>query len=145
MAAMNFFEHQERARRGTSYLVLGFAGAVMTGVFVRHVSRPLRALQLGARRFADGKLDLKVPVPASEEIGSLAEALAAAGAHLHVPRADRDYAIAVGIRMLTLRHAVLEHDGLYRANPADQALLAYYANAIAPAVARLHLANRAAA
>jgi len=37
--------------------------------------------------------------------------------------------------MLLLRRIVTEQDGLYRANPADAALLSYYANAIEPLVA----------
>lgn len=56
--------------------------------------------------------------------------LEAAGAHIYVPRGDLDYAVSVGLRMLTLRRIVQEEDGLYRANPADAQLLAYYANAI---------------
>jgi glycerol-3-phosphate O-acyltransferase len=58
-----------------------------------------------------------------------------AGAHIYVPRGDLDYAIGVGLRMLLLRRIVAEQDGLYRANPADAALLSYYANAIEPLVA----------
>ena len=58
-----------------------------------------------------------------------------AGAHIYVPRGDLDYAIGVGLRMLLLRRIVVEQDGLYRANPADAALLFYYANAIEPLVA----------
>ena len=58
-----------------------------------------------------------------------------AGAHIYVPRGDLDYAIAVGLRMLLLRHIVVEADGLYRVSPAEAALLAYYANAIEPLVA----------
>jgi len=58
-----------------------------------------------------------------------------AGAHLYVPRGDLDYAIGVGLRMLLLRRIVAEQDGLYRANPAEAALLSYYANAIEPLVA----------
>jgi len=58
-----------------------------------------------------------------------------AGAHLYVPRGDLDYAIGVGLRMLLLRRIVVESDGLYRASPAETALLAYYANAIEPLVA----------
>jgi len=58
-----------------------------------------------------------------------------AGAHIYVPRGDLDYAIGVGLRMLLLRRIVAEQDGLYRANPAEAALLAYYANAIEPLVA----------
>jgi len=52
------------------------------------------------------------------------------GSYVHIPRADRDYAIAVGLRMLTLRHLVIEADETYRANPTERVLLQYYANAI---------------
>ena len=38
--------------------------------------------------------------------------------------------------MLLLRHFVLEEDGLYRANPAEEIMLRYYANAIAHLAAR---------
>lgn len=70
-------------------------------------------------------LDIKQRV--SELIGDLETR----GAYVHIPRADRDYAIAVGLRMLTLRHLVLEEeDGSYRANPDELMLLRYYANAI---------------
>jgi glycerol-3-phosphate O-acyltransferase len=58
--------------------------------------------------------------------------LEASGAHIYVPRADLDYAIGVGLRMLTLRRIVAEREGVYRAAPAEAALLAYYANAIEP-------------
>jgi glycerol-3-phosphate O-acyltransferase len=63
-------------------------------------------------------------------VSSLIGVLEAQGTYVHIPRADRDYAIAVGLRMLTLRHLVLEEDGSYRANPAELMLLKYYANAI---------------
>lgn len=69
-------------------------------------------------------LDIKQRV--SELIG----VLETRGAYVHIPRADRDYAISVGLRMLTLRHLVLEEDGSYRANPDELILLKYYANAI---------------
>ena len=53
------------------------------------------------------------------------------GAHVYVPRGDQDYAITVGLRMLTLRHLVVTTGGVYAANPAELPLLAYYANSIA--------------
>ena len=53
------------------------------------------------------------------------------GAHVYVPRGDQDYAITVGLRMLTLRHLVVATGGLYAADPAQLPLLAYYANSIA--------------
>jgi glycerol-3-phosphate O-acyltransferase len=61
----------------------------------------------------------------------LMTALERAGAHVHIPRADRDYAIEVGLRMLLTRHLVLVDADCYRANPAETVLLRYYANAIA--------------
>lgn len=54
------------------------------------------------------------------------------GAHVHIPRADRDYAVSSGLRMLTLRRLVVVNDEwLYRANPDERLLLSYYANSIA--------------
>ena len=57
--------------------------------------------------------------------------LQAAGAHVHIPRHDQEYAVEVGLRMLMMRHLVDAEDGAYRANPKETALLAFYANAIA--------------
>ena len=62
----------------------------------------------------------------------LIERLERQGAHVHIPRADRDYAVGAGLRMLTLRHMVVANDEwLYRANPDEKLLLSYYANSIA--------------
>ncbi|MEX0954883.1 MAG: 1-acyl-sn-glycerol-3-phosphate acyltransferase [Rhizobiaceae bacterium] len=62
----------------------------------------------------------------------LIKRLEADGAHVHIPRSDRDYAVSAGLRMLTLRHMVVVNDEwLYRANPDEKLLLSYYANSIA--------------
>ena len=61
----------------------------------------------------------------------LIQSLGRAGAHVHIPRHDQEYAVEVGLRMLLLRRMVVEEAGVYRANPDERALLAYYANAIA--------------
>jgi glycerol-3-phosphate O-acyltransferase len=53
------------------------------------------------------------------------------GSHIHVPRQDRDYAVSAGLRMLHLRHLVVEKEGLYHAHPEETILLKYYANSIA--------------
>src|SRR3954469_10804312 len=66
-----------------------------------------------------------------QHVSDLIAELESRGGYVHIPRADRDYAISVGLRMLTLRHLVLEDDGNYRANPNELMLLKYYANAIA--------------
>jgi glycerol-3-phosphate O-acyltransferase len=65
------------------------------------------------------------------EVAALMARLVATGAHIHIPRADQDYALEVGLRMLRLRHLVEEENGLYRANPQETVLLRYYANSIA--------------
>jgi len=65
----------------------------------------------------------------------LMETLKGEGAHVHIPRQDQEYAVEVGLRMLLMRHLVLLQDGVYRANPQEQALLRFYANAIAHLVA----------
>ncbi len=67
----------------------------------------------------------------------LARQLEAAGAHVYVPRSDLDYAIGVGLRMLTLRHIVVEREGSFFASEDERVLLEYYANAIAPLVEAL--------
>ncbi|HYR46739.1 MAG TPA: 1-acyl-sn-glycerol-3-phosphate acyltransferase [Thermoanaerobaculia bacterium] len=65
------------------------------------------------------------------EVLELMTELEAHGAHVYVPRGDQDYAITVGLRMLTLRRLVTESDGLYAAEVRELPLLAYYANSIA--------------
>jgi glycerol-3-phosphate O-acyltransferase len=71
------------------------------------------------------ELELKAAVLA------LMRDLEARGAHVYVPRGDQDYAIAVGLRMLTLRRLVEEEGGIYRVRPEELPLLGYYANSIA--------------
>jgi glycerol-3-phosphate O-acyltransferase len=61
----------------------------------------------------------------------LIEKLERAGAHVYIPRKDLDYAVGVGLRMLTLRRLVEEKDGLYAVCPPELPLLRYYANSIA--------------
>jgi glycerol-3-phosphate O-acyltransferase len=86
--------------------------ALVASVFVA-AGRPLSELEMKA------------------EAERLLESLAARGAHVYIPRRDLDYALGVGLRMLRLRRLVEERDGLYQARPAEQPLLAYYANSIA--------------
>ena len=85
---------------------------LIAAVFVAQPDRALSALELKA------------------EVGRLLGRLEAAGAHVYVPRADLDYALTVGLRMLRLRHLVDEDQGLFRARTQEMPLLAYYANSI---------------
>ncbi len=56
--------------------------------------------------------------------------LDAAGAITYIPRADRDYAVALGLEMLKMRHIVVEEDGLLRVADEHQSVLDYYANSV---------------
>ena len=93
---------------------------------------PALPVALAARVFLDtgsralGELEVK------SLIFELMTKLEQSGAYVHIPREDRDYAVSMGLRMLTLRHLVETTDnGLYRANPNETTLLTYYANSIA--------------
>lgn len=57
--------------------------------------------------------------------------LEAAGAYVHLPHRNEEYAVEVGLRILTLRHILHEQNGTYSINPDDRGLIAYYANSIA--------------
>ena len=80
---------------------------------------------------ASSELELKAAVQ------TLMERVEASGAHVYVPRTDRDYALTVGLRMLALRGLVREHEGLFRANPEELPLLRYYAHSISHLLDRL--------
>jgi glycerol-3-phosphate O-acyltransferase len=113
----------EARKDAVEFLVTHLMEAVGRVVPVLPVSLVAAALLRDPdRRFSE--LELKA---AAEH---LIEALLARGAHFYVPRRDQDYAFAVGLRMLTLRHLVGNEDGLYSARGGDLAVLSYYANAI---------------
>ena len=101
-------------------------GAVVPVLPVSLVATVL--LQPGGRALSE--LELKAAVH------ELIIRLERAGAHVYIPRADHDYAITVGLRMLTLRRLVVERDGLYSAHPDELQVLGYYANSIAHLIER---------
>ncbi len=86
--------------------------SLVSTVFARHPGRAWSELELKG------------------EVFNLMQKLEACCAHVYVPRGDQDYAITVGLRMLTLRRLVTETDGLYAARPEELPLLSYYANSI---------------
>ncbi len=91
---------------------------------------PVLPVSLVATVFAEwpdrefGELEIK------GRVYELAKELESRGAHVYVPRKDQDYAIAVGLRALTLRHLVDEREGLFRARTSELPVLNYYANSI---------------
>ncbi len=60
----------------------------------------------------------------------LLQELEQAGAHVHLPRSDMDYAISTGLRMLTMRRVVAEEAGHYTVASDQMDLIGYYANSI---------------
>ena len=86
--------------------------ALVSTVFVRESERSWSELELKARVLQE------------------VEGLVRRGGHVYLPRGDQDYAITVGLRMLTLRRLVEEREGLYRAVPEELPLLRYYARSI---------------
>ena len=86
--------------------------SLVATVFARYPECPLSELEVKAKA------------------QSLIDELEARGAYVHIARADRDYAVTTGLRMLALRHFVRESDGLYRAHEDEGEMLRYYANSI---------------
>ena len=100
--------------------LMGRVGAVIPVLPVSLVATVL----LNAER-ALSPLELKAAT------AELIARLKARGAHLHIPRNDDDYAVDVGLRMMRMRGLVREEPEGLRANPDEQRVLRYYANAIA--------------
>lgn len=86
--------------------------SLIATVFVRHHAQAMSQLEIKAH------------------VQKLISELESRNAYTHIPRADHDYAITVGLRMLVLRHFVIESDGLFRAAGGEESMLRYYANAI---------------
>lgn len=64
------------------------------------------------------------------KIFKLIETLDKQGRHVYIPRKNLDYAVSVGLRMLTLRHILHDDEGILSINPAEIKLLHYYAASI---------------
>jgi glycerol-3-phosphate O-acyltransferase len=66
------------------------------------------------------------------KVDALIDRLEANGAHVHVPRRDRDYAVTAGLRSLASRHIVREDaGGMFSIAAGEERLVAYYANSVA--------------
>jgi glycerol-3-phosphate O-acyltransferase len=114
-----------REERSVHLERLGAELMAAIGAVIPVLPVPLVAAVLVAAGEPLSELELKV------RAHGLITELAAAGAHVYVPRRDQDYAIVAGLRVLTLRHLVEEKDGLYAALPEEMDVLRYYANSIA--------------
>ena len=87
---------------------------------------PVSLVSTALLRIPGGGSELEIKAEVLRVIGELS----GAGAHIYIPRADQDYAVTVGLRMLTLRKLVSEEDGLFAPLPEEQPMLQYYANSI---------------
>ncbi|MDP1693881.1 MAG: 1-acyl-sn-glycerol-3-phosphate acyltransferase [Burkholderiaceae bacterium] len=124
------FDHLPREQRQAEVAALGRHLMAQVGQLIPVLPVPLVAtvlLQQGDK--AINELELK------SAVAELVRGLEARNARLYLPRGDWDYAVGAGLRMLTLRHLVVEQDGLYRARANELPLLRYYANSIAHLVA----------
>ena len=81
-------------------------------VFVRQLGTPLSGLEIKA------------------QVQDLIDEVQQANGYVHIPREDRDYAVAVGLRTLVLRRFVDERSGLYSARSDAETILRYYSNSI---------------
>lgn len=70
------------ARTMLASLIVAVAASFMGVLIVKRVSHPLKDMTRGARRFADGDFNQKLPVPAVREFAMLAEAMNAMAAQL---------------------------------------------------------------
>ncbi|MDY7093167.1 MAG: 1-acyl-sn-glycerol-3-phosphate acyltransferase [Acidobacteriota bacterium] len=91
---------------------------------------PVLPVSLTATVFARSPEQALSLLELKSRVQELIQQLQGQGAAVYVPRRDGDYAINVGLRMLTLRRLVEEEDGLYRPVPEELPVLTYYANSI---------------
>jgi glycerol-3-phosphate O-acyltransferase len=121
----------EAASREARFTAVGDLAAALMARIARII--PVLPVSLVASVLADAPDRAWSELELKSEVLARWRALEAGGAYVHVPRGDQDYAVSVGLRMLTLRHVVLVDGGLFRPVPEEVPLLRYYANAIAGA------------
>ena len=93
---------------------------------------PVMPVALVARVFRKAKTSSMSELEIKSKVFKLISDYEKNGFHVHIPREDHDYAVGTGLRMLTLRHIIIEDDnGQFSANPDEKIILDYYANSIA--------------
>jgi glycerol-3-phosphate O-acyltransferase len=91
---------------------------------------PVLPVSLVSSIFIDNPKALMTEAAIKIRARELMDNLERNGVHVYIPRADRDYAIRVGLRMLTLRHFVQKEEGGYRAAPSEMRILKFYADSV---------------
>ena len=107
--------------------VSGLAGHLMQRI---GSITPVLPVALVASVFARDPDAKRNELELKSDVFNLLQQLEDAGYRAYIPRSDRDYAVAVGVRMLTLRHILLDKDGEFSTNEKELPLLEYYANSI---------------
>ena len=120
------FRTQAEAQRNLAIAALG--DTLMEGVGRAIPALPVglvatALLRAGAQPIST--LELKLAV------ARLMADLRQMGGQVFVPRADEEYAVDVGLRLLVLRRLVIDTDGIVQIAPGQDAVLRYYANATA--------------
>ncbi len=91
---------------------------------------PVLPVALVAAVFRRRATMLLAPENVTAAAHALLHDLDRAGAISYIPRADRDYAVNLGLETLKTRHLIVEEDGLLRIANQNRAVLDYYANSI---------------
>jgi len=93
---------------------------------------PVMPVALVASVFSKTKTSAMTELELKSKVFKLISEYEKKGFHVLIPREDHDYAVGTGLRILTLRHIILEgEDGSFYANPDEKVILDYYANSIA--------------
>ncbi len=123
--SLNLRERDDAAR----FAVTGDIAAVMMQRVAAIV--PVLPVPLIASVFDEAGEEQLSRIELMARVQGLIDTLRARGVHVHIPRRDVDYALEAGLRILTMRHLVIETDGLCQASPRERTVLRYYANSIA--------------
>jgi glycerol-3-phosphate O-acyltransferase len=129
LKAQKVRDFQKASEEKQSELVASLGAALMSDVGKVIPALPVSLVATALIEAGAAGIDL---LSLKARVDAMIDRLEAKGAHVHVPRRDRDYAVTAGLRSLASRHIVLEDaGGVFRIAAGEERLVAYYANAIA--------------
>jgi glycerol-3-phosphate O-acyltransferase len=122
-------DFQRASEEKQSEIVAALGAALMSDVGKVIPALPVSLVATALTGAGAAGLDL---LSLKGKVDAMIDRLEAKGAHVHVPRRDRDYAVTAGLRSLASRHIVSEDaGGVFRIAAGEERLVAYYANAVA--------------
>jgi glycerol-3-phosphate O-acyltransferase len=129
LKAQKVRDFQKASEEKQSELVASLGAALMSDVGKVIPALPVSLVATALIEAGAAGIDL---LSLKARVDAMIDRLEAKGAHVHVPRRDRDYAVTAGLRSLASRHIVLEDaGGVSTIAAGEERLVAYYANAIA--------------